>query len=561
MVLAINMMDDVKAKGDNVDCEYLEKLLGVRVVRISARRNENISDVITSVVISIENKTTPTEINYGVATQNALNEIYSIIVKLCKTSDIPYTFYAAKLLEGDDGVLEELNLSSEQKSKIEKVVSAYEKTSSYQDREAMLADARYKFIEELSSKAVSKAHHPDELTVSDKIDAVVTNRFLAIPIFLLMMLIMFSLTFGAVGNFLSDGIEFLVSQLSAGVEILLDKAVAPEWTYKLLLDAVIGGVGGIIVFLPRIAILFFCLSILEDSGYMARAAFITDKFLRKLGLSGKSFIPMLMGFGCTTPAVMATRTQENMRERRMTIMLIPFMSCGAKLPIYALFAGTFFSKHQGLVVLSMYLIGFVVAILVGLFLKKTVFKGNMAPFIMELPPYRMPLPTSVLRSTWDKCKGFIIKAGTVIFAMSIVIWFMQNFTPAFAMTEDSANSIFGIIGTAIAPIFAPLGFGDWKASVSLLSGLVAKEAVVSTFGVLHGATGDALTSIIATEFTPLAAFSYMVFCLLYVPCISAFATIRREMGSTKWALVTAGMEILVAYIVALLIFQVGSLFI
>ena len=291
---------------------------------------------------------------------------------------------------------------------------------------------------------------------------------------------------------------------------------------------------------------------------MARAAFITDRFLRRLGLSGKSFIPMLMGFGCTTSAVMAARTQENLRERRMTILLIPFMSCGARLTIYALFAGALFDRYKGLVVFSMYLIGFFVAISVGLILKKTIFKESTAPFLMELPPYRLPLPDSVLRNTWGKCKGFIIKAGTVIFSMSVVIWLLQNFSPSFHMVEDSSLSMFGRLGSAIAPIFSPLGFGTWQASVSLLAGLVAKEAVVSALSVLYGSSPGELTGVVSTVFTPLSAYSYMVFCLLYVPCISAFAAIRREMGSLKWALASAFIQIFCAYSLSFVIYQTGS---
>ena len=560
MVLVINMMDDVIAKGNSIDCDYLSKLLGLPIVPISARKNENIDKVLEEVDRVIKSKLIPPEVNYDYKTQNAMNNIYSVIVKNCKTDKYPYTFFASKLLEGDLETAKVLELKKEDLASIEKIVSTYELTSEYKDREAMLADARYKFIEGVAKKTVFKKVSDDVLTISDKIDAIVTNRWLALPIFLGIMLLMFSLTFGTVGTFLSDLIDMLINDgLSPLITNILDASQAPVWTYKLLIDAILGGVGGILTFLPQIAILFLCLSILEDSGYMARAAFITDRFLRKLGLSGKSFIPMIMGFGCTTPAVMATRTQENVNERRMTIMLIPFMSCGAKLTIYALFAGAFFTAYQGLVVFSMYLIGFIVAILLGLILKKTIFKGNMAPFIMELPPYRLPMPLSVLRNTWEKCKGFIVKAGTIIFAMSIVIWLLQNFSPSLRLVEDSSQSIFGIIGTAIAPIFAPLGFGTWEASVSLLSGLVAKEAVVSTMGVLYGAASTGLVGAISTAFTPLSAFTFMVFCLLYVPCISAFVTIKKEMGSLKWALASAMMQIGIAYIVSLIIFQVGSL--
>ncbi|MEG2852769.1 MAG: ferrous iron transport protein B, partial [Hydrogenoanaerobacterium sp.] len=343
--------------------------------------------------------------------------------------------------------------------------------------------------------------------------------------------------------------------ISPAAEEFLLASDAPLWTFSLIIDAVIGGVGGILTFLPQIMLLFLFLSILEDSGYMARAAFIMDRLLRKLGLTGKSFIPMLMGFGCTTPAVMAARTMENEKDRRLTIMLTPFMSCGARLPIYALFAGIFFKEHQGLVVFSMYLLGIVVAVVAGLVLKHTLFKGEAAPFVMELPTYRMPTLKSTGLHMWDKCKGFLIKAGTVIFSMSILVWLLQNFNFSLQMVSDSSESIFGHIGAFIAPIFIPLGFGTWQASVSLLAGVVAKEAVVSTMGVLYTST-----NVIAASFTPLSAYSFMVFSLLYMPCIAAFVSIRREMNSLKWAIGTALFETGVAYFVALLVYQIGSLF-
>lgn len=560
MVLVVNMMDDVKAQGGSIDSCYLSKLMGMPIVPISARRGDNIEEVMRQITYVIENNIVPPEINFDNKTQNALNSIFAEI--FIEDKPAPYSFYSSKILEGDERVINELRLSPEKSERLEQIAKNYEKTSEYGDRETMLADARYRFIEDVTRKCVIKGKHDDKLTTSDKIDLVVTNRFLALPIFLLIMGCIFGLTFGPAGTFLSDLIEkFFSDFLSPSVESLLNKADAPQWTVSLLTDGVISGVGGILTFLPQICILFLCLSVLEDSGYMARAAFITDRFLRKLGLSGKSFIPMIMGFGCTTPAVMATRTQENVNERRATILLIPFMSCGAKLPVYALFAGIFFSAYQGLVVFSMYLIGFILAIVVGLILKKTVFKTNMAPFIMELPTYRMPMISSVLKNTWDKCKGFIIKAGTVIFAMSIVIWILQSFTPSFEYTTDSSISLFGHIGAFLAPVFAPLGFGNWKAGVSLLSGLVAKEAVVSTMLVLYSAPNEAaLSGALSSVFTPLSAFSFMVFCLLYVPCISAFVTIKKEIGGLKWALASAVMQCTIAYIAALAVYQIGSLF-
>lgn len=561
MVLVINMMDDVKAQGTTIDTCYLSKLMGMPIIPISARKGDNIDEVLRQIEYVVNNNITPPEINFDINTQNALNAIFSEIYS--ENKNVPYSFYSSKILEGDKRVIKELKLSEKQSKNVEAIAKRYENTGKYGDRETMLADARYRFIEDVTKKCVVKGKSDEKLTVSDKIDLIVTNRFLALPIFLLIMMIIFSLTFGSVGTFLSDLIEkFFGNILSPAVENFLDKVDSPQWTASLIINGIINGVGGILTFLPQIAILFLCLSILEDSGYMARAAFITDRFLRKLGLSGKSFIPMIMGFGCTTPAVMATRTQENINERRMTILLIPFMSCGAKLPIYALFAGVFFAAHQGLIVFSMYIIGFLLAIIIGLILKKTYFKSNQAPFIMELPAYRLPLISSVLKNTWDKCKGFLIKAGTIIFAMSIIIWLLQSFTPTLHYTDDSSVSLFAYLGGLIAPIFKPLGFGNWKTGVSLLSGLVAKEAVVSTMLVLYSAANEAaLSGAILSAFTPLSAFSFMVFCLLYMPCISAFVTIKKETGSIKWAFASAVMQCTVAYIVSFLIYQIGSLII
>lgn len=563
MVIAVNMMDDVRASGGNIDCEYLSELFGIPFIPISARKSENVDKVIEEIHHVINHQHKPCEIDYNRLTRNAINSIYAVIVDKNEPDSKAYPYFASKFLEGDFSVEKYFPLTDEQRENIEEIAKDYEQRSPYNDREALVADARYRYIEELVRKTVVKKKASEKPSVSDKIDRIVTNRVLAFPIFFLIMMGMFMLTFGSVGTFLSDLIEKLFNNfLSPQILNLLELANAPEWTQRLICSGIIGGVGGVLVFLPQIAILFLCLSLLEDSGYMARAAFLTDRFLRKLGLSGKSFIPMLMGFGCTTPAVMAARTQENTNERRMTIMLTPFMSCGAKLPIYALFAGAFFGAYKGFVVFSMYIIGLVMAIVMGAVFKKTLFKENKAPFVMELPPYRRPLVKSVVKNTWEKTKGFIIKAGTIIFAMSIIIWLLQNLTTSLRFTDNSSESIFAAIGSEIAPLLKPLGFGTWQAAVSLLAGLVAKEAVVSTMGVLYSAANtNALTGILANVFTPLSAFSFMVFCLLYVPCISAFATIKREMGSWKWAIGIALIQTGTAYAVSFLVYQIGSIFI
>ncbi|MEG0115925.1 MAG: ferrous iron transport protein B, partial [Hydrogenoanaerobacterium sp.] len=502
MIIAVNMMDDVEQKGETIDCDRLAALLGVPVLPIVARKGEGLTRLLDETVkIASSTEPQPHHIEYDYKTQNAISSILLILTENTQTSDHHIQFYASKLLEADASIADILKLTESQRERIEVLVKAYEATSEYGDRDTMLADARYSYITKLVGKTVVKNTTPGFLTMSDKIDRIVTNRVLALPVFLAVMFFMFTIVFGPVGTGLKGIVEWILNGVIApAAEDFLLAADAPLWTFSLIIDAVIGGVGGILTFLPQIMLLFLFLSILEDSGYMARAAFIMDRLLRKLGLTGKSFIPMLMGFGCTTPAVMAARTMENEKDRRLTIMLTPFMSCGARLPIYALFAGIFFKEHQGLVVFSMYLLGIVVAVVAGLVLKHTLFKGEAAPFVMELPTYRMPTLKSTGLHMWDKCKGFLIKAGTVIFSMSILVWLLQNFNFSLQMVSDSSESIFGHIGAFIAPIFIPLGFGTWQASVSLLAGVVAKEAVVSTMGVLYTST-----NVIAASFTPLSA--------------------------------------------------------
>lgn len=565
IVVAVNMMDEVNAKGDKIDCVLLGELLSVPVIPISARRGQNVGELLERAIAEAE---TPRRhgmaitgnVSYDQTTVRAVDSIGSILLER-QDERLPLRFFAGKLLEADAHAAEALDLNDRERARIEKIVSDYEKTSQYGDRETMLADARYRYVTGLCEKAVE--HHADEgaMSLSDKIDLVLTNRYLAIPIFLLIMLLMFAITFGPIGEGLKGLVEALIDDgIAAGVERLLDAAEAPGWTYSLLLEAVIGGVGNVISFLPQIAVLFLFLSILEDSGYMSRAAFIMDRLLGKIGLTGKSFIPMLMGFGCTTPAVMAARTMENQRDRRLTIMITPFMSCGAKLPIYALFTSVFFSAHKGVVVFSMYLLGMLVAILCGLILKNTLFRGQVSPFVMELPPYRLPTPMSLLLHVWDKVKGFLLKAGTVIFSMSVLVWLLQNFNFRLQIVTDNTESIFAAAGRLISPLFQPLGFGNWQASVSVLAGLVAKEMVISSISVLYGASGPgALEALLPEVFTPLTAYAFMAFCLLYVPCISAFVSIKREMNSWKWALGTAAFNTGTAYLVALLIYQIGRI--
>ncbi|MDR2908867.1 MAG: ferrous iron transport protein B [Oscillospiraceae bacterium] len=566
MILAVNMMDEVRQKGDRLDCAELSRQLGVQVIPITAKKGENTKELLEAAAALARNPARDPsrsvgKVAYDRATEQAILDVYVILWEIPGLRGLPLGFYAAKLLEGDKKAGEALNLDKETAGRIERVVAAYEASSPYGDRETMLADARYKSITAMVEKAMVKAGAEGGLSLSDKIDLVITNRILALPIFLLIMFFMFALTFGPVGSFLSGGIDFILGDmLTRWVTGLLSSAAAPGWTHGLLVDAIIGGVGGVLTFLPQILILFTCLSVLEDSGYMARAAFIMDRLLHKIGLTGKSFIPMLMGFGCTTPAVMAARTMENDRDRKMTIMITPFMSCGAKLPVYALFASIFFTEHEGAAVFSMYIIGMVTAVVSGLFLRGTLFRGTVAPFVMELPPYRLPSPGALLRHVWEKAKGFLIKAGTIIFSMSVLTWLLQNLDWSLQLVLDNRDSIFASVGRGLAPIFAPLGFGNWQAAVSILAGLIAKETVVSSMLVLYGAgSGEALASALAAAFDPVSAFSFMVFCLLYMPCISAFVSIKREMNSWRWAILTAAFTTAVAYIISLVVYQGGRL--
>lgn len=558
-VVVVNMIDQVQASGGNIDCEQLSAGLGVPVIPISAKTGYHIDQVmkvakeLAEIDWHAENV-----IRYDSAAQRMLHEIVSVLADDCSDTD-RLLFYAGKLVEQDENILKRLKLSKETLNAVDNIVDSFLKTANYSDRETVMADIRYRYIEKLTEKAVEKPKNSEKPNMTDRIDKVLTNRFLAIPIFFLIIFLMFGITFGPVGNFLKDCVDYLFSDvLAPAVSRGLLIANAPDWTHSLLVDAVIGGVGGILTFVPQIMLLFMFLSFLEDSGYMARAAFIMDKIMRKFGLSGKSFIPMLMGFGCTTPAVMAARSLENEKDRNLTIMLTPFMSCGARMPIYALFAGVFFEENQQLVVFSMYILGMVVAVLSGIVLSKTVFRGVFSPFVLELPQYHMPSFRAIILRTWEKSKGFIIKAGTVIFAMSVVVWFFQNFNTSFQMVSNSGDSMLGQLGKWMSGMFAPLGFGTWQATVSILTGLVAKESVVSTMNVLYAGSGSISTAL-TQVFTPLSAYAFMTFTLLYMPCISAFVTIRREMNSLKWALATALYQTGVAYLLSLAIFQIGSL--
>ncbi len=559
VILAVNMMDEVEKKGWRLDCRALSDALGIPAIPVTARKGVNVKHLLETAEQASRRKIPAPPPRYDSAAEAAKREILSLL-ESCGSPASPADFWAGKLLEGDAGARKKFGFSPGEQKKLEEACSRYEKTSLYGDRETMLADSRYRLIEAVARKCLKKAPS-GRVTVTERIDRVAMGRFTAFPLFLASMFLMFSVTFGPVGKGLSLGVRLIFSRgIIPLVRSLLDWADAPFWCYGLLLDAVIGGVSGIIVFLPQVALLFFCLSLLEDSGYMARAAFLMDRLLGKIGLSGKAFISMLMGFGCTTPAIMAARTLEREKDRKMTMMLLPFMSCSARLPIYAVFAGAFFPEHQGLTVFLLYLGGAVVAVLLGVLLKGTLFRGDSAPFVMELPPYRMPLISSVALHVWQKVKGFLIKAGTLIFSMSVVIWGLRNFAFPFQIAGSPEQSMLGRLGAFFAPALSPLGFGSWQAAVALLTGLIAKESVVSTLTILYAAGNTALLpAALESVFTPASAAAFLVFCLLYMPCISAFATLVREMNSLRWAAGTAALSTGAAWICSFLTGQTGKL--
>lgn len=562
MVVALGFMDDVRAQGIEIDCDALSERLGVPVVPISAKKGENMHNLLDGLAhhMRAPDKQPPYLHGVGAAIRRAAEQLSPLPLRQCS---LP--FYAAKLLEGDSVMwkqMDQLNMPQNMRDEINSIAAGMQSHANQTDKEMVLADALYDYIEEVV-RAAYKRPKVHKATLTERIDKIVLHRVWALPIFAFFMFLMFWCTFGPIGSFLGDGMEYLIQGIiSPAIRGGLTAAHTQDWLIGLVCDGVIGGVGGVLSFLPQIVILFFFLSVLEDTGYLARVAFIMDTLLRRIGLSGKSFVPMLMGFGCTTPAVMAARTMENDADRRMTIMLTPFMSCGAKLPVYALVAGALFGAHQGLVVISLYVLGILMGILAGFILKKTIFKEVSSGFVLELPTYRMPSFKGTVLNMWQKAKDFITRAGTLIFLMSVVIWLLQNFTPSFAVATSAEDSILGVIGTFIAPIFRPLGFGQWQESVSLLTGLVAKEAVVSTMSVLYGAGGDSamLSGMLGTVFTPLAGYSFLVFTLLYMPCMSAFATIKREMGGWRWAFGAAAFQTALAYLAAMVIYQVGSLF-
>lgn len=560
MVIALNMMDEVTASGNSIDVEKLSKHLRLPVVPISASKNEGIEELVRVIRKQVKEPEQMVNLDFCRGeVHRAIHAIAHIIEDHAERADYPMRFAATKLVEGDEPMQKALQLHQDDMDIIEKIIESMEDALGT-DREAALADMRYTYIEELVADCVVKRHASAAQVRSGKIDRLLTHKYLGIPIFILIMLCIFYLTFVPIGGTLQSLVESWIDAGTNGLSDLLVNAGVSEWLRALIIDGICNGVGSVLSFLPLIVTLFFFLSLLEDSGYMARVAFVMDKLLRKIGLSGRSFVPMLIGFGCSVPAIMSARTLSSERDRKMTIIVTPFMSCSAKLPIYGMITAAFFPDHTALVLISVYIIGIIVAILSALFLKGTLFKGDSVPFVMELPSYRIPSAKSVALHMWEKAKDFLRKAFTIIFVASIIIWFLQSFDFAFNMVADSSTSMLASIGTWISHIFAPLGFDDWRASTALVTGITAKESVVSTLSVLTQTSSDAgLSAALQTIFTPVAAFAYLCFTVLYMPCIAAFAATRRELGSMKQAVAAAAYQTGVAYVVAFLVYQIGSM--
>jgi ferrous iron transport protein B len=557
LVIALNMNKFARKKEYEIDSKKLSELLGVPVVEIEATDNVGINNLLNEVIRVSKNPYNSSEkLVYGYELKEHLNEIVIEIEKDSSILDVPPRWTAIKLLENDEVITGKVQNSKNAANILQaaKSVKKHLRDIFDENSEEVLANARYGFIDGLVKESVDKPKI-EKPTISDKIDKVVTNRIFGIPIFLGIMFLSFELTF-AVSSPIQNLMEFAFNLLGNNIKMVLGHS----WLSSFLVDGIIGGVGGVLVFLPVIFILFFVLSLLEDSGYLARAAFVMDKVMHKLvGLHGKSFIPMVLGFGCCVPGVMATRTLDNDKDRLTTMLIIPFMSCSARLPVYALFTAAFFTAYQGEIIFSLYLLGIIVAIIVALLFKKTVFKGLSTPFVMELPSYKLPSLKGVLIHTWERGVVFLKKAGTIILALSVVVWVLSSLPVG--VSYGAKASFTGQIGTFIAPIFAPLGFGQWQPSIALIFGVLAKEVIVSTFSSLFGVTQAGSGMIFAMQgiFTPLSAYSFMVFVLLYMPCFATFATMKNETNGWKWPLISVGMTLIVAYIVSFIIYQGGLL--
>lgn len=564
MVIALNMMDEVRLYGDVIHTDLLSQRLGVPVVPICARKGEGVDELVRLAMEQAKHHHVPPKLDLcGGALHRALHTITHLVEHKAQEKGLNPRYAATKVLEGDEPMQELLGLEPDELHIIEEILTEMERTCGM-ERAAVMADARYTWIEGLLDKAYVRAEGRQEEaeSVSDRMDRVLTHPVLAIPAFLCAMLLVFWITFGPLGTWVSDGFSALVDMGIDAIAGWLARAQVADWMQDLLVNGVLTGVGAVLSFMPTIVMLFMSLSILEDSGYMARAAFLMDKPLRKIGLNGRSFIPLMTGFGCTVPAVMAARSMSGRRDRRFTILLTPFMSCGAKVPVYALFAKAFFHDHQLLVMCCLYLLGIGLAVMAGLILKRVLFHGDAAPFIMELPAYRLPTPRNVLRTMWDKAKDFVQRAFTVIFLATVVVWFLQSFTPRLAPTASIQESMLGMVAGAIAPIFAPLGFGSMEASTAVLTGMMAKESVVSTLAVLAGVEieSEAMVTALQRVFPTMAAVcSFLTFILLYMPCVAAFAAMCRELESKRWAVLAMMGQTCVAWVVAFVVYRLALL--
>ena len=555
MVLALNMMDEVRANGGTVDVQKMSRALGIPVVPISAAKGEGVSELVDQALSVARGHVLPKVTDFCAddsAVHRCIHAVVHLIADHADRMGVPARFCAAKLIEGGDDLADRLALDQNERELLEHCIVQME-TETGLDRNAALADMRYTFIENVVDASVVKCHESREHARSVRLDRLLTGRFTAVPVFLGIMLLTFWLTFDVIGQRLSDWLSVGVDALTAVVDRALTAYGINPVVHSLIVDGIFAGVGSVLVFLPIIVTLFFFLSILEDTGYMARVAFVMDKPLRRIGLSGRSIVPMLIGFGCSVPAIMATRTVSSDRDRKMTILLTPYMSCSAKISIYGFFTAAFFPRHRALVMIGLYVLGIAIGIVAALIMNKTAFRGKPVPFVMELPNYRLPSARSVALLLWEKAKDFLQRAFTVIFWATIVIWFLQSFDTRLNVVSDSSGSLLALIGQVIAPIFAPMGFGDWRCATSLISGFIAKESVVSTLGVLLG--GGAISGL----FTTRSALSFLVFTLLYTPCVAAVATIRRELDSSLKTLGVVAMQCGVAWLVSLAAYALAGL--
>ena len=560
MVVALNMMDELVGNGGSVDIPRMERALGVPVVPISAMKNEGVGEVIDRITAAVRDRQLPQVQDFCPAgpVHRCIHAVSHIIEDHAQKLSIAPRFCATKVIEEDPEFIERLALDQNELELIEHSVVEMEDERGL-DRNAALADMRYAFIERVCDECVIRPHESREHRRSVRIDRVLTNRFLALPLFLLIMLTIFWLTFSVIGQGLSDLLAAGIDALSGAVDRGLTAYQINPVVHSLIIDGIFAGVGSVLSFLPIIVVLFFFLSVLEDTGYMARVAFVMDRLLRKIGLSGRSFVPMLIGFGCSVPAVMASRTLSSDRDRKMTILLIPYISCSAKIPIYAVFTAAFFPRYRALVMAGLYAGGILIGILAALFLRSSVLRGKPAPFVMELPNYRLPSPRSVLMLMWEKARDFLQKAFTIIFLATVAIWFLQTFDAHLDPVTSGEQSLLAAIGRLIAPVFAPLGFADWRAATALVCGFTAKEAVISTLGVLTGTAQAQLSTALSAMFTPAAALSFLTFTLLYTPCVAAVATIRRELRSMPKTVGVVIAQCAVAWVAAGIVYMLAGL--